>query len=165
MWSLPCFILKTVREVIRILYVHHESWWLSTAICLALIVSWTYLSMISLSASLLFHLVCNLQVIHFEDYAKLMERESDILVMIEEHRRLCYHLTKISHRFRIYLILEFVVVTASLFVTLFQTTGYSGKITYINGGDFAVSSCFFFFLNILPNILYVDLSGFTFQAL
>lgn len=121
--------------------------------------------MISLSASLLFHLVCNLQVIHFEDYAKLMERESDILVMIEEHRRLCYHLTKISHRFRIYLILEFVVVTASLFVTLFQTTGYSGKITYINGGDFAVSSCFFFFLNILPNILYVDLSSFTFQAL
>ncbi|KAJ0038344.1 hypothetical protein Pint_23674 [Pistacia integerrima] len=140
LWSLPCFILKTVREVVRILYVHHESWWLSTAICLALIVSWTYLSTISLSASILFHLVCNLQVMHFEDYAKLMEHESDVLVLIEEHMRLRYYLSKISHRFRIYLLLEFLFVTASLFVTLFQTTAYSGIITFINGGDFAVSS-------------------------
>lgn len=145
LWSLPCFILKTVREVIRILYVHHESRWLSAAICLALIVSWTYLSTISLSASILFHLVCNLQVMQFEDYAKLMERESDVLVLIEEHMRLRYHLSKISHRFRIYLLLEFLVVTASLFVTLFQTTGYSGIITFINGGDFAVSSAPLFF--------------------
>ncbi|KAH7570459.1 hypothetical protein JRO89_XS05G0109700 [Xanthoceras sorbifolium] len=139
-WSLPCFILKTAREVIRILYVRHESWWLSTAILLALILSWTYLSTISLSASILFHLVCNLQVIHFDDYAKLLERESDVLVLIEEHTRLRYHLSKISHKFRIYLLLDFLVVTTSQVVTLFQTTGYSGMITFINGGDFAVSA-------------------------
>ncbi|TXG56095.1 hypothetical protein EZV62_017408 [Acer yangbiense] len=138
LWSLPCFILKVIREVLRILYVRNESWWLSTAILLALVLSWTFLSTISLSASILFHLVCNLQVIHFDDYAKLLERESDVLVLMEEHIRLRYHLSKISHRFRIYLVLEFLVVTASQCMTLFQTTGYTGIITFINGGDFAV---------------------------
>lgn len=138
-WSLPCFILKTAREIIRILYVQRDSWWISVVILLALILSWTYVSTISLSASILFHLVCNLQVIHFDDYAKFLERESDVLVFIEEHSRLRHHLSKISHRFRIFLLLEFLVVTASQFVTLFQTTGYSGMVNFINGGDFAVS--------------------------
>ncbi|XP_022776276.1 uncharacterized protein LOC111317976 isoform X1 [Durio zibethinus] len=139
-WLLPCFILKTVCEIIRSLYVQRNSWWISVAILLALILSWTFVSTISLSASILFHLVCNLQVIHFDDYAKLLEREFDVLVLIEEHIRLRHHLSKISHRFRIFLLLEFLVVTASQFVTLFQTTGYGGMINFINGGDFAVSS-------------------------
>ncbi|XP_059657735.1 uncharacterized protein LOC132304187 isoform X2 [Cornus florida] len=140
MWIVPCFVLKTAREVVRILCVRHESWWHSFVILLALVMSWTYLATIFLSACILFHLVCNLQIVHFEDYGKLLERESDVLVFIEEHARLRYHLSKISHRFRIYLLLAFLVVTASQFVTLFQTTGYSGIITFVNGGDFAVSS-------------------------
>lgn len=107
---------------------------------MALIVSWTYVSAISLSACILFHLVCNLQVIHFDDYGKLLERESDVLLFLEEHMRLRYHLSKISHRFRIYLLLEFLVVTVSQVVTLLQITGYRELITIINGGDFAVSS-------------------------
>lgn len=139
-WALPCLLLKTGREVIRMLYVHHDSWWLSVSILLALVLSWTYVSTITLTASILFHLVCNLQVIHFEDYGRLLERESDVLVFMEEHIRLRYHLSKISHRFRIFLLLQFLVVTASQFVTLFEVTGYSGKITFINGGDFAVST-------------------------
>lgn len=145
-WSLPCFVLKVVRELIRILNVHHESWWMSTAILFGLILSWIYVSTISLSASILFHLVCNLQVIPFDDYAKLLERESDTMVLMEEHIRLRYHLSKISHRFRIFLLLQFCIVTASQFVTLFHTTGYRGIITVINGGDFAVS----------PVSLYMD---------
>lgn len=143
LWALPIFLLKTIREIVRITYADRESWWLSVAILVALVVSWTYVSTISLTASIMFHLVCNLQVIHFDDYRKLLERESDVLVFIEEHIRLRYHLSKISHRFRIFLVLQFLVVTASQFVTLFQITGYSGIITLINGGDFAVSSKIF----------------------
>ncbi|CAK9181381.1 unnamed protein product [Ilex paraguariensis] len=140
LWIVPCFIMKTAREIIRMLYVQHESWWHSVAILLALVVSWTYVTAIFLSACILFHLVCNLQIIHFDDYGKLLERESDVLVLIQEHVRLRYYLSKISHRFRIYLLLEFLIVTTSLFVILFQTTVYVGPITYINGGDFVVSS-------------------------
>ncbi|CAK9312433.1 unnamed protein product [Citrullus colocynthis] len=139
-WALPCFILKTVREVIRILYAERMSWGLSVAILLAMIISWTYLSLISLSAAIVFHLMCNLQVIHFDDYAKLLQTESEVLVLIEDHIFLRYHLSKISHRFRIFLLLEFLVVSASQFMTLFQTTRYTTRITLINGGDFAVSA-------------------------
>lgn len=139
MWSLPCFLLKTLREIRRMVHIQRESWWLSIYVLLVLIVSWTYVSTIYLSASILFNLVCNLQVIHFEDYGKLLETESDVLIFIEEHIRLRYYLSKISHRFRIFLLLQFFIVTASQFVTLFQTTGYSGIITILNGGDFAVS--------------------------
>ncbi|KAF7839803.1 uncharacterized protein G2W53_008285 [Senna tora] len=63
-----------------------------------------------------------------------------MLVFMEEHIRLRYHLSKISHRFRIYLLLEFLVVTASQFVTLLQITVYGGIITFTNGGDFVVST-------------------------
>ncbi|KAF8390605.1 hypothetical protein HHK36_025132 [Tetracentron sinense] len=140
LWMLPCFLLKTSREIIRLIYVHHESWWQSIAILVALVVSWTYLTIISLSASFLFNLVCNIQVIHFDDYGKLLERSSDVSIFIEEHIRLRHHLSKISHRFRIYLLLELLIVSISQFLTLFQTTGYRGIITFINGGDFAVSS-------------------------
>ncbi|CAN4106463.1 unnamed protein product [Withania somnifera] len=140
LWLLPCFLLKTAREIIRILYVHHESWWQSAVISLAFISSWTYITTIFLSACVLFHLVCSLQIIHFDDYVKLLEREPDCFVLIQEHVRLRYYLSKISHRFRIYLLLEFLIVIVSHFMTLFQTTGYTGLITYINGGDFAVSS-------------------------
>ncbi|KAM7269011.1 hypothetical protein ACFE04_024508 [Oxalis oulophora] len=143
--TLAFFMLQSVKNAIldvvqRAHGLEHDPWWLSIIIIIAMVLSWTYLSMISLTASILFHLLCNLQVIHFDDYAKLLERESDVLLYIEEHIRLRYHLSKISHRFRIFLILYFVVVTASQFVTLLQTTGYKGMVTIINGGDFAVSS-------------------------
>ncbi|CAN6937639.1 unnamed protein product [Brassica oleracea] len=140
LWSLPCFGLKAVREIIRMLYVPHDQPWLSVLILLSMIMSWTYLSTIFLAASAMFHLVCNLQVIHFEDYAKLLDGESEISLFIYEHIRLRHYLSKISHRFRIFLLLQFLVVTVSQFTTLFQTTAYSGRITYINGGDFAVSA-------------------------
>ncbi|KAJ4867180.1 hypothetical protein Rs2_51280 [Raphanus sativus] len=140
LWSLPCFGLKAFREIIRMLYVPHDQPWLSVLILLSMILSWTYLSTIFLAASAMFHLVCNLQVIHFEDYAKLLDGESEISLFIYEHIRLRHYLSKISHRFRIFLLLQFLVVTVSQFTTLFQTTAYSGTITYINGGDFAVSA-------------------------
>ncbi|PKI78332.1 uncharacterized protein LOC116198455 [Punica granatum] len=139
-WALPCVLLKTAREIVRIVYTYQESWWLSVYILLAMIISWAYVSTIFLSASILFHLVCNLQVIHLDDYGKLLERESDVLLLIEEHIRLRYYLSKISHRFRIFLLLQFFIVTASQFVTLLQTTACSGLITLINSGDFAVSA-------------------------
>ncbi|XP_068334140.1 uncharacterized protein [Pyrus communis] len=138
-WALPCFLLKTLREVIRMIYVH-QSWWLSFAVLLALVLSWAYVSTITLTASILFHLICNLQVIHFDDYGRFLERDSNVLLFMEEHIRLRYHLHKISHRFRIFLLLQFIIVTTSQFVTLFEITIYSGKITVINSGDFAVST-------------------------
>lgn len=138
-WIVPCFLVKAAREIVRIIYVHEQSWWQSVAVLFALLVSWSYTTIIYFSACALFNLVCNLQVIHFENYGKLLERDLDVLVYIEEHIVLTHHLSKISHRFRIFLLLEFLVVTASQFMSLFQTTGNRGIINFVNGSDFVVS--------------------------
>ncbi|KAK2648111.1 hypothetical protein Ddye_015600 [Dipteronia dyeriana] len=138
-WVLLCFLLKSAREVVHVIYVH-RSWWESVGILVALLVSWTYSTVIYLTGSALYHLVCNLQVIHFENYGKLLERDLDVAVYIEEHIRLTHHLSKISHRFRIFLILQFLFVTASQFVSLLETTGNRGIINFANGGDFVVCS-------------------------
>ncbi|KAJ8466302.1 hypothetical protein OPV22_028854 [Ensete ventricosum] len=138
---LPCFVVKTAREIVRFLYIFHESRWRSIVVFLASTMSWVYLTIIVLSACMLFNLVCSLQVIHFEDYGKLLEREvDDALICLEEHLRLRYYLSQISHRFRMFLLLLFLFVTASQFVILLQTTGYSGKINFADAGDIAVSS-------------------------
>ncbi|KAK9707508.1 hypothetical protein RND81_07G202300 [Saponaria officinalis] len=137
---LPCCILKFAHEFTRMFYVHNQSWWQSGLVVSALVISWTYLSAITLAACILFHLACSLQIIHFDDYKNLLERESDILVLMEEHIRLRGYLSKISHRFRKYLLLVFLLVTASLFMTLVQITGVNGRVTFLNGGNFAVSA-------------------------
>ncbi|KAF2575506.1 hypothetical protein F2Q70_00002140 [Brassica cretica] len=133
LWSLPCFGLKAVREIIRMLYVPHDQPWLSVLILLSMILSWTYLSTIFLAASAMFHLVCNLQVIHFEDYAKLLDGESEISLFIYEHICLRHYLSKISHRFRIFLLLQFLVVTISQFTTLFQQTYHVSAVVQVVG--------------------------------
>ncbi|KAF2314179.1 hypothetical protein GH714_023899 [Hevea brasiliensis] len=138
-WVIPCLLLKIVLEVIRIIHVHRDPWWQSVLISIALIISWTYSIIIFLSGCALFNLLCNVQVIHFENYGKLLERDMDVSVYIEEHIRLTRYLSKISHRFRIFFILEILVVTASQVVALFQTTGNKDIITLTNGGDFVIS--------------------------
>ncbi|XP_057530230.1 uncharacterized protein LOC130808761 [Amaranthus tricolor] len=137
---LPCCLLKAAHETMRTIYVQNLSWWLATIKVSTLVISWTYLSAISLAACILFHLACNLQVIHFNDYAKVLENESSIMTLMDEHMRLRDYLSKISHRFRIYLILVFLFVTASLCMTLIQITGVNGRVTFLNGGNFAVTS-------------------------
>ncbi|KAI3727031.1 hypothetical protein L1987_66839 [Smallanthus sonchifolius] len=88
----------------------------------------------------LFNLVGNLQVIRIENYGKILERDLDVSVYIEEHMRLAHYLSKISHRFRAFLLLELLVVTACQFSALLQTTENQGIINFINTGDFAVLS-------------------------
>ncbi|MFS7943930.1 hypothetical protein Hanom_Chr06g00506061 [Helianthus anomalus] len=140
LWVLPCLFLKITREFVRVTYMHQGSWWKSFGILVALTFSWAYVNFIYLSSCLVFHLVCYLQIIHFDDYGRLLDTEPDVLVLIEEHARLRHDLSKISHRFRIYLLLVFSVVTSSQFAMLFQITEFGNKVTFINGGDFAVSS-------------------------
>ncbi|GLU18512.1 hypothetical protein SLE2022_348080 [Rubroshorea leprosula] len=139
-WLVPCFIIKAAREVTRVVYADYDAWWQMVLVLIALLVSWTYSTTIYLSGCALFNLVCNFQVIHFENYGKLLERDLDVSAYIDEHICLTHYLSKISHRFRVYLVLEFLLATATQFVSLLETTRNSGIINFINGGGFAVIS-------------------------
>ncbi|KAL8456675.1 hypothetical protein ACS0TY_034787 [Phlomoides rotata] len=139
-WFGVCFLLKAAREVVRLMYLHPGSWWLSVIVFLACLISWSYTTLIFLTGCALFNLVANLQIIHFENYGKVLERDLDVSVYIEEHMNLTLDLSKISHRFRIFLLLEFLIVSASQFMALLQTTENQSIINFVNGGDFAVLS-------------------------
>ncbi|XP_074561482.1 uncharacterized protein LOC141817751, partial [Curcuma longa] len=98
-WILPCFNVMTARETVHFVYTFHESAWRSTVVLMASMLSWVYLTVILLSACLLFNLVCNLQIIHFEDYGKFLERDVETFLCLEEQMRIRFYLSKISHRF------------------------------------------------------------------
>nr|KAJ0213629.1 hypothetical protein LSAT_V11C400188560 [Lactuca sativa] len=140
LWLSVCFLLKTAREITCVVYLHHDSWWLSAAYLLVSLVTWSYSAVVFLSGTALFNLVGNLQVIRIENYSNILERDLDVSVYIEEHMRLLHYLSKISHRFRAFLLLEFLVVTGSQISALLQTTENQGIINFINTGDFAVLS-------------------------
>ncbi|PWZ17509.1 hypothetical protein Zm00014a_031074 [Zea mays] len=144
-WIVPCLAVKVTREVSRFAHILQQgsssAWtWRACAVLFASVASWTYLTTIILSSCMLFNLVCSLQVIHFDDYGKLLEQDADPLVYLKEHLQLRHNLSKISHRFRVFLLLLFLSVTAGQFAILFKTTAYSGPINFTNGGDIAVSS-------------------------
>ncbi|GFP87988.1 hypothetical protein PHJA_000942500 [Phtheirospermum japonicum] len=139
-WFGICFVLKASREVARFMYLHHGPWWLPFILFFARLFSWSYSTLVFLSGCALFHLVGNLQIIHFENYGEFLERDLDVSVYIEEHMNLAYETSKISHRFRIFLLLEFLIITASQIMALLQATENQGIINFINGGDFAVLS-------------------------
>ncbi|KAK6148091.1 hypothetical protein DH2020_019003 [Rehmannia glutinosa] len=114
-WFGVCFLLKAAREVTRLMYLQHGPLWLSIVLFFACLFSWSFSTLVFLSGCALFHLVGNLQIIHFENYGKVLEKDLDVSVYIEEHM-------------------------ISQFVTLLQTTENQGIINFINGGDFAVLS-------------------------
>ncbi|KAH0896552.1 hypothetical protein HID58_046120, partial [Brassica napus] len=65
-------------------------------------------------------------------YIQQISNSVRLLVLLSlpyKHIRLRHYLSKISYRFRIFLLLQFLVVTVSQFTTLFQTTAYTGHIT------------------------------------
>jgi hypothetical protein len=153
-WIVPCLAVKVTREVSRFAHILQQgsssAWtWRACAVLFASVASWTYLTTIILSSCMLFNLVCSLQVIHFDDYGKLLEQDADPLVYLKEHLQLRHNLSKISHRFRVFLLLLFLSVTAGQFAILFKTTAYSGPINFTNGGDIAVSvSCCIYYNNV-----------------
>ncbi|KAK8934845.1 hypothetical protein KSP39_PZI014374 [Platanthera zijinensis] len=139
-WILPCFLVKIVREILRFRNISRNSSWKAILVLFFSAVSWFYLTAVFLSSCLLFNLVCNLQVIHFEDYSRHLERDMDTMVFLEEHVRLRYNLSKISHRFRAFLLSVFIFVSASQFVVLIQITGYNESVSFTNAGDLVVAS-------------------------
>ena len=143
---IPCCILKFSHVFMRGLYLQDRSWWWTGLTVSGSVIAWTYQTAIFLTACILFHLACSLQVIHFDDYAEHLERESNISVLMGEHLILTHCLSKISHRFRNYLLVIFLIVTTALVVALMQIANAGNKVTLLNVGSFAVSNMYMLIL-------------------
>ena len=124
--------MNIIREVVRSGCSAQNSLWISVAISVASILGWSYLTAIFLSACALFNLVCNIRIIHVEDFGEQFEIERDLTSLLKEHFFIRNCLTTTSHIFRKFLLFAFLLVSASQVLTLSLTMGYSGTINTMN---------------------------------
>eukprot|EP00249_Psilotum_nudum_P011450 c23185_g1_i1 orf=261-1697(+) len=140
----PSFLVELVYQV----------WWFTYAtvhlpfiqskvaknvlMCSAVIVSWLYKTSVFLFSCILFRLMCYLQNLRFEGFIKLLEDQSEVPLILKEHLRLRHQLHKISHRYRIFIVMSLLAITVSQFSSLLVITATAGSVYFFRTGDLAV---------------------------
>lgn len=87
----------------------------------------------------LFHLICNLQVLRLRDFAQVFQIDSDVGSVLSEHLRIRRHLRIISHRYRAFIICCLILITGSQFTSLLITTKATSALKFYKAGELAVS--------------------------
>lgn len=102
--------------------------------------SWVYRTGLFLLVCILFRLTCELQILRFEGFRKLLEgRTSDISLIFQEHARIRTQLSATSHRYRCFIIGCLVTITVSQFGALLLVLESKETKTFFNSGDLIVS--------------------------
>lgn len=141
---LPCFAADCVYKI----------WWFTsgrnqipyfinaylsnTVACFLLLASWLYRTSIFFLVCVLFRLICYLQILRLEDFAQFFHKESDVALILLEHLTVRRNLRIISHRFRVFILLTLILVTASQFASLLVTTETGSEVNIFNAGELAV---------------------------
>lgn len=142
---IPCFTAESAYKI----------WWYSsgaTAIpflgnviisdtfaCILELCSWLYRTVVFFLVCVLFRLICYLQILRLQDFAKVFQVDSDVESVLREHLRIRRHLKIISHRYRVFILLALILVTVSQLASLLNTTRRSAEISIFKSGELAVS--------------------------
>eukprot|EP00250_Pteridium_aquilinum_P002428 c12643_g1_i3 orf=744-2378(-) len=134
----------------------HQIWWFTcapitfpliqssavkrTILCIAVMVSWLYKTTVFLLPCILFRLMCYLQNLRFEGYIKMLESVSEVSVILKQYMRLRQQLNIISHRYRMFIVLSLVTITASQFIFLLMITATTGSVSFFTAGNLGVCS-------------------------
>jgi hypothetical protein len=121
--------------------------WLNAAACAADVASWVYRTAVFFMICVLFRVICYLQVLRMVGFAREFGRFADVAVVLDQHRRIRDQLRRISHRYRRFIILCLVLVTATQFSALLATTRPHASINLATAGELAVSTLCFSMLN------------------
>uniref|UniRef100_A0A2P2IPC0 Uncharacterized protein MANES_04G166200 n=1 Tax=Rhizophora mucronata TaxID=61149 RepID=A0A2P2IPC0_RHIMU len=124
---LPCFVAETAYRI----------WWYvtgatqipyfwnmyisDTVVCILQLFSWVYRMSLFILVCILYRLICYLQTLRLEEFAQVFQRESEVDSIMQEHLRIRRNLRIISHRFRRFILLSLLFVTASQFICLVIT--------------------------------------------
>lgn len=117
----------------------------NTIVCILFMCSWLYRTSIVFFVCILFRLICYLQILRLDEYAKVFEKESDVASILLEHLRIRRNLRVISHRFRVFILCTLILVTASQFFSLLLTTEPKSVLNIFTCGELAVSTDLFTF--------------------
>ncbi|KAL5720084.1 hypothetical protein ACHQM5_012786 [Ranunculus cassubicifolius] len=143
---LPCFVAEAAYKI----------WWynsggsqipflgniyISDAIaCILQLCSWLYRTTIFFLVCVLFRLICSLQILRLQVFAKVFEEASDVESVLKEHLRIRKHLRVISHRFRTFILSSLVIITASQLASLLNTTKAHAVVSIYRSGELALCS-------------------------
>ncbi|GAA0150591.1 guanyl-nucleotide exchange factor [Lithospermum erythrorhizon] len=143
---LPCCIMEAAYKI----------WWFATSghqipyiynvylsntlVCILLMCSWLYRTSIFFLVCVLFRLICFLQILRMEDFARVFEREYDVESILIEHLRIRRNLRIISHRFRRFILFTLILVTGSQFISLLVTTEPGSRINLSTAGEISLCS-------------------------
>ncbi|MCL7041779.1 hypothetical protein MKW94_030130 [Papaver nudicaule] len=120
---------------------------------LAGLVSWVYRTGVFLLVCALFRLTCELQILRFEGFQKMLEGYgSDPGAIFEEHMRIKKQLSETSHRYRFFIVASLFMITICQFGVLILVLGSKAEKNFFNSGDLVVCSA-------------VQLSGFLLSIL
>ncbi|KAH7285116.1 hypothetical protein KP509_33G013800 [Ceratopteris richardii] len=108
--------------------------------CIAVMLSWVYKTTVFLLPCILFRLMCCLQDLRFEGYVKMLEHVSDVSVLLKEYTHLRQQLNVVSHRYRLFIVLSLVAITASQFIFLLMMTATSESVSLFTTGNLGVCS-------------------------
>ncbi|KAE8713700.1 V-type proton ATPase subunit e-like [Hibiscus syriacus] len=143
---LPCFLAETAYKVWW--YASGASQipflgivWLSDSVaCFMELSSWLYRTTVFFLVCVLFHLVCNLQVLRLQDFALFFQVESDVGSVLIEHLRIRRHLRIISHRFRSFILWCLILITGSQFTSLLITLKATSELNIYKAGELVMCS-------------------------
>ncbi|CAN8302348.1 unnamed protein product [Cochlearia groenlandica] len=89
--------------------------------CTLQLSSWLYRNAIFMTVCILYHITCHLQTLRLDDFARCFASDVDVGSALYEHQRIRRNLRIVSHRFRTFLLLSLVLVTATQFAALLTT--------------------------------------------
>ncbi|XP_050233140.1 uncharacterized protein LOC126681637 [Mercurialis annua] len=143
---LPCFAVESAYRIwwyvtgtTQIPYFKNE--FLSdTVVCILQLSSWVYRLSIYIFVCIIYRLICFLQILRLEDFAQVFQKESDVSSILKEHLRIRRNLRVISHRFRRFIFLSLILVTASQLMSLLVTTRSSANNNIFEAGELLLCS-------------------------
>ncbi|XVE80439.1 hypothetical protein DITRI_Ditri14bG0139700 [Diplodiscus trichospermus] len=143
---LPCFLVETAYKVWW--YASGASqipflgivWLSDTVACVMELWSWLYRTTVFFLVCVLFRLICNLQVLRLQDFARVFQVDSDVASVLSEHLRIRRHLRIISHRYRAFILWCLILVTGSQFTSLLITTKATSELNIYKAGELAMCS-------------------------
>ncbi|XP_047307255.1 uncharacterized protein LOC124910629 [Impatiens glandulifera] len=154
---LPCFTVECAYKIWWYASGVNEIPFLGNAIvsnivaCIVELCSWLYRTVVFFLVCILFRLICCLQILRLQGFAKVFQIDSsEVELVLKEHLRIRRYLKIISHRYRLFIVLVLLIVTVSQFASLLLTTRSESEVNIYKAGEIALCS-----INLLTGLIII----------
>ncbi|KAL6197686.1 hypothetical protein ACLB2K_033292 [Fragaria x ananassa] len=142
----PCFAAECVYKIWW--YVsgatelpYYGNMYLSdTILCMLELCSWLYRTTIFFLVCVMFRLICRCQIIRLESFAQVFQKETEVETIMMEHNKIRKTVRVISHRFRMFILISLIMVTASQLASLVTVSRSTDHVNIFKAGELALCS-------------------------